>query len=171
MSFEKDQTLPPPDSFYLSGAMGWVDLGLAREALAELGQISPANRRHPLVMQVTWTVWAGIPDWDEALAVAAELTRDHPTASFGWIHASYSLHELKKTREALENLLAVVERFPREYLVPYNLACYCAQLDDLSSAKGWLKKASALAGPAKIREMGREDPDLVPVIDYIESLH
>lgn len=41
-------------------------------------------------------------------------------------------------------MLPVVDKFPKVWLIPYNLACYCAQLGQLDECKDWFKKAMAI---------------------------
>lgn len=53
--------------------------------------------------------------------------------------------------------LAREGKFPEEYLIRYNLACYARQLGNLKEAREWLKKASALAGTKQIKLMALED--------------
>ena len=44
--------LEPPDTFYLEGAIGWLELGNAAEAKAELGRVSPVGQKHPKALEV-----------------------------------------------------------------------------------------------------------------------
>ena len=47
-----------------------------------------------------------------------------PDEPVGWIHRSYVLHEQKRTREAWDLLLPAAKKFPEDFTIPYNLACY-----------------------------------------------
>jgi len=47
-----------------------------------------------------------------------------PEVAFGHLHFAYALHELKRTKEASHVLLSVVDKFPEEYLMRYNLPCH-----------------------------------------------
>ena len=60
-------------------------------------------------------------------------------------------------------LLPAVELFPKLWLVPYNLACYCAQLGRLQEARQWLKKAFKLGDAKEVKLMALDDPDLEPL--------
>jgi hypothetical protein len=57
----------------------------------------------------------------------------------------------------------VVDKFPAEHLMRYNLACYSCQLGNLKEAYQWLEKAIDLAGKEEIRQTALEDPDLEPL--------
>src|SRR5712671_8100729 len=133
--------LKPPDTHHFNAAMGWFELGNQTEAIAELARISVANRSHPDVLELTWRILAAERKWAEALEVSRELIRMDPENPSGWVHQSYSLHELKRTTEALTVLVPVVEKFPGFSTIPYNLACYACQLGDLKQARRWLAKA------------------------------
>ncbi len=50
------EPLEPPDTHYLSAALGWLELGNAAESICELGQIRPENVNHPDVLEVRWMV-------------------------------------------------------------------------------------------------------------------
>jgi TPR repeat protein len=86
-----------------------------------------------------------------------------PQHPLGWVHRSYCLHELKRTEEARDNLLRVVDKFPDDPIMRYNLACYECQLGKLEQAKNWLTKACELGDPKKIKMMALADPDLEPL--------
>lgn len=151
-------------------AEGWLDLRDLDEAARELERISPAGRRHPTVLEVHWRVCAGRRQWPEALEVARELTRVAPDQPEGWIHQSYSLHELRRTDEAWTALLQVADRFPDESIIPYNLACYACQRGDLDVARDWLREAVRLRSKEEIQALAASDPDLAPIRDYVDSL-
>jgi hypothetical protein len=85
------------------------------------------------------------------------------------IHWAYSLHELKRTKEARAVLLPMADKFPDQYIIPYNLACYCCQLGELKESLQWLGKAIDLAGKKEIRLMALEDPDLEPLRKQIKA--
>jgi predicted Zn-dependent protease len=88
----------------------------------------------------------------------------------GWIHQSYTLHELRRTNEAFQFLQAIVIKFPEESVIPYNLACYACQMGQLDVAQRWLNQAVRIGGKASVKEMAEEDADLEPLRSYIEAL-
>ena len=57
----------------------------------------------------------------------------------------------------------MVDKFPDDPIMPYNLACYECQLGRLEPAKCWLEKACKLGDPKKIKLTALEDPDLQPL--------
>jgi predicted Zn-dependent protease len=138
--------LEPPDSIHLLAAQGWLELGSHIEANDELENISASLRAHPAVLAVRWEIYAAAKKWEAAVDIAAALIQLDPEDPVGWVHRSYALHELKRTTEARDNLLRVVDKFPSSATMRYNLDCYECQLGRLEKAKEWLKKAFALSG-------------------------
>jgi tetratricopeptide (TPR) repeat protein len=155
--------LQPPDSHHLEAAQGWLELGNHAEADAELDSIASSLRAHPDVLNVRWGIYAAARKWEAALDSAAALIQLNPEDPLGWVHRSYSLHELKRTAEARDNLLRVVDRFPDDPIMRYNLACYECQLGNLERAKQWLEKAFAIGDAKEMKLAALEDPDLEPL--------
>ena len=151
------------DQRHLEAAQGWFELGNCIEATEELEQITAENRAHPAVLEVRWQIYAKAKKWDAALDIASTLIQLVPEHPLGLVHRSYCLHELKRSEEARDNLLRVVDKFPEDPIMRYNLACYECQLGRLEQAKNWLQKAYESGDPKKIRSMALEDPDLKPL--------
>ena len=162
--------LKPPDSHYLNGAVGWCELGNFAEARAELHRISAPNRDHPHVLAEEWRIYATEKHWLPALEVARRLIEVAPDIPAGWINQSYSLHELKLTQEARNQLAPVAEKFPVVSTIPYNLACYACQLGNLEEARQWLARTIQIRGKEEIKQMALADPDLQPMWDEIKKL-
>src|SRR6267154_703016 len=157
------QDLQPPDSMHVHAAQGWFELGNHQEANEELEKITPQNRAHPAVLEVRWEIYAAIKKWEAALDIASALIQLVPEYSLGWIQRSFALHELKRTVEARDNLLPVVDKFPNEPILRYNLACYECRLGRLEQAKNWLEKAFRLGDARKMKLAALEDRDLEPL--------
>jgi Flp pilus assembly protein TadD len=162
-----------PDKHYLNAAAGWLELSVPDEAEAELAKISAKAARHPDALELQWRLHAARNAWEEALETAEAVTRAAPDRPSGWIHQSYSLHELRRTSEAKEVLVPVANKFPKEFVIPYNLACYACALGDLEDAQSWLQRALKIKGKEgreEFKRMALADPDLIPIRDYILSL-
>lgn len=158
-----------PDILHLRAAEGWMEIGNHHlEADKELDKITAPLRGHPDVLQIRWHVYAHAEKWEACLDIATALVKLAPDSSDGWVHRSYSLHQLKRTQEAFDILLPALEKFPRVWNVPYNLACYCAQLGRLDEAKSWFKKAMAIDEHTVKRE-ALDDPDLIPLWDSMSG--
>lgn len=97
-----------------------------------------------------------------ALEIANCLQRQMPDDQFGGVHTAVALYRLGRTKEAKVMALALAPRFPKDRSIPYNLACYCAQLGELEEAQEWFKAAMALEEEI-VKRMGIDDPDLEPL--------
>ncbi len=164
------QALEDTNRRYLEAAQGWLELGDSAEAKAELEKIAPQLQTHPEVLKVRWEICAAERQWEAALEIAATLIQTEPEHPLGWIHRSYALHELKRTAEARDNLLRVVDQFPISATIRYNLACYECQLGRLAEAKVWLQIAFRLGTASKMRQVALQDEDLKPLWKDISSV-
>ena len=152
--------IEPPDLHHLNAAQGWLELENTTEAIEELKQISPELLTHPEVLTLTWQVFARERKWENCVELANCLVEKTPRNTQGWIHRSYALHELKRTREALDTLLPALALFPKEWLIHYNLACYCCRLEQLDRARAFLQKAVKFGDAKEIKKMALADADL-----------
>lgn len=162
--------LQSPDIHHLSAAEGWLELGNAREAQAELDCISPAAQGRIEVLAVRWGILAHFKSWEQGVAVAARIVELAPKEVFGWIQRSYALHELKRTREARDLLQPAAKFFPKVETIPYNLACYECQLGDLAAARDWFQRALKLHNRTELKARALEDVDLKPLWPEIKQI-
>ena len=114
-----------------------------------------------MVLAVRWEIYAAAKKWETALDIAAALIQLDPEDPLGWVYRSYALHELKRTDEARDNLLRVVDRFPISATMRYNLDCYDCQLGRLGQAMHWLAKAFAFGDTNEIKLAARPQPGAV----------
>ena len=150
------------DKLALQRAEGWLELRLPLEANEELDEIQAAMRAHPEVLKLRYAVYSAAKKWDTALEIANCLHQHLPDDPFGGIQAAIALLRLGRPQEAKNLSLPLVQRFPKNATIPYNLACYCAQLGEIEEAQVWFKAAMALA-PDMVRRVGIDDPDLDPL--------
>jgi tetratricopeptide (TPR) repeat protein len=155
--------MEPPDIHYLHAAEGWLGLGNLEEAQREFDKIRTEYHRDAEVLNVAWQIEAKRKQWETCVRLAELLIEAAPDHSAGWIHRSYSLHELRLTQAAWDKLLPVVDRFPNESIIRYNLACYACQLGQIETAREWLEKAMKLGDAKRITAMAMTDPDLRPL--------
>ena len=132
-------SLEHPDTLHLQAAHGWLELGNHLEANEELERITPELRAHPDVLEIRLEIFFRGKQWLGCIEIGNVLVEARPKKSIGWIHRSFALHELKRTQEAFELLLPAAKKFPALWVIPYNLACYCAQLNRLDDCKEWFQ--------------------------------
>lgn len=166
------EELGPPDTHFLSAALGWMELGNCTEAKAELAKVSASLDAHPTVLEVRWAIHATEKDWPQALVAAEKLVESEPARAVGWLHRAYALRRVPGggLQTAWKALLPAVDRFPEEATIPYNLACYSCQMGDLDEARRWLRRALGVGEQRKIRAMAEIDPDLEPLWAEIKNL-
>jgi tetratricopeptide (TPR) repeat protein len=161
--------LESPARFHVNAAAGWLGLGDVASARDELDQIAPDLQTHPIVLMAKCQIYMAAKEWESLIHTAASLIREFPVLHEAWVNRSYALHELKRTQEAFDALLPAATMFPKIWVVPYNLACYCAQTGRLQEALEWLNQAIDLAGGKDVRAQALEDPDLQPIWKEIET--
>ena len=152
------------DYRHLLAAEGWFELGNHIEADAELDFIAPRHRSNPSVLKLRWFIYAHAKQWAACCDVGSELCRLAPKDPFGWIHRAHALHELKRTEEAWEILCSVVDEFPADWRIRYDLACYACRLGLFDEAHGWLNEAFLTSGdPKRVKRMALDEPELRPL--------
>src|SRR5882672_8507563 len=167
------QPLEPPNTHHVRAAIGWMELGNPAEAGEEIARITPEFVEHPDVLDVRWSICAAGRSWDAALSVAETLVRVAPERSSGWVHRAYALRRVRHggLQLAWAALRPAFDKFPKEEVIPYNLACYAAQTGRLDAAWDWLHKAMEAAGDVKaIKERALHDGDLQPLWERIREL-
>lgn len=155
--------LLPPDLHCFNAALGWLELGNPDEAARELDCVSAENQEHSEVLELRWEMSARQKQWEQATHFADRLINIAPDRASGWIQRSYALHEMRRTKEAWDNLLPVAGKFARDSTIPYNLACYACQLGRLEDARQWLERAMKVGERKRIVAMARQDADLRPL--------
>lgn len=156
--------LQHPDTLHLQAAQGWLELGNHLEANEELECIAPQLRVHPDVLEIRWQIYAHAEKWDACVDIAGAIIKLDPNRPDAWVHRSFALHALKHTQVAFDQLLPVTDKFPKVWTIPYNLACYCAQLGRLDECQAWFKKAMAI-DEHTVKRAALDDPDLKPLWD------
>lgn len=167
------QQLDSPDIHHLLAAQGWLELENPSEAGEEIARISPENLDHPDVLEVRWAVCAAGERWEAGLEVAETLLRAAPDRASGWLHRAYALRRVKEggLQRAWEALLPGFEKLPKAEVIPFNLACYSAQMGRLDEAWEWLHKAMEAAGDVNvIKNMALADTDLQALWERIRTL-
>lgn len=152
------------DARHLLAAQGWLELGDAASAGDELKEITREERTHPAVLQICYAIYAKRDEWDTAAKVAEELASLLPDIPGTWINFAYATR--RRTGggipEAKKILLVAEAKFPDDFVIPFNLACYCSQLHEFEQAEKWLKKAAAI-DEKTVHEMAADDSDLEPL--------
>ena len=158
-----------PDIHHVRAAEGWMELGCRDEAELELGRVSALNRHHPDVLETEWSVTAARLDWKRGVVIGELLVTLYPERANGWLHRAYALRRVENggLGRARESLLSAPDQFPDEPVIPYNLACYAAQMGELDEARKWLRRSVAVGRFDKVKAMALADSDLAPIWEEI----
>lgn len=165
--------LEHPDNFLFAAAVGWSELGNPREAVSELREMTPQGRDCAEVLELLWQLHAELQEWPESLQVAERLVEVAPDRPFGWIHRAYSLRRTPGggLNAAWHVLRPTADQFPEEQIIPYNLACYAAQMNRLDESWSWLQRAMEVAKDiAAVKNMALQDDDLRALWERIKAL-
>lgn len=150
-------TLQPPDSFHLSAAVGWLELGDYDSANEELARITIED--HPDVLQLRWEIHRNAKNWEASLEVARRLLKIAPDRETSWVFMAQSYYYMQRYQEAFDTLAPALSKFPNSAMLQYDLACYHCLLGRLDEAQAHLSRAIELGGHL-YRERAQEDPDL-----------
>lgn len=142
----------------LLAADGYLYLGLAAHALAELESISDAYQHASPVLRARVRVLLHLKRWDEADALSAAGNSLYPEENEFTVQRAFALHQLKKGSDAVKVLLSAPEWIRRTGILHYNLACYEAQLGDLMTARQCIQAAIEIN--SSFKKNARTDPDL-----------
>jgi hypothetical protein len=166
------QPLPPPEIHFLNAAEGWLGLDVPHEARVELDAIAPEFQNHPDVLEMRWQLHTRLENWEDALHVAQLELQHKPEDSAGWLHHAYALRRASRGGLVMAwgALLPAAQKFPKEPVIAYNLACYACQLKQMETAREWLERAVKVGGREEICKMALADDDLKPLWPEISKL-
>jgi tetratricopeptide (TPR) repeat protein len=165
-AWEKNVNAPleHPENLHLRAALGWLELGNHLEANEELEKISPRNRVHPDVLEMRWAVYSAARKFDACEDIGRALVQLAPDRSNGWRHRSAAIHFLNRSNEAYDLLHPALAKFPKDWPVHYDMACYATTTGRLGKARVFLAMAIELASGAeeakKIKQLALDDADL-----------
>jgi predicted Zn-dependent protease len=149
-------------------AQGYVELGLFAEAREELGALPENVFDRTDVIELTVLLLMGEQRWEEALAHARQLCEAEPDEPGGFIHAAYCLHEMGRTREAIDVLVRGPASLQGKAVFFYNMGCYRARLGEVDAAVEMLQ--AAFSRDESLRRAARRDPDLDAVRPRLEMI-
>ena len=154
-----------PEERCIIAAQGYLELGMFSEVWRELHSLPSEMLGRAEVLEILALSLMGEARWEEALAVAHRLREERPLEPGGFIHEAYCLHELGRTREALDLLVNGPASLRQRPVYFYNAGCYRARLGDLEGAMQMLKLSFQM--DSGLRKSAKRDPDLVELKDRL----
>lgn len=158
---ESVQTLPEDCAYELQRCEGFLDLKMTRPARAAWEKVAALHSAHPDVESLQMRLLVEEKDWASARDLALRWRERNPDDAGAWIQLAYATRRSNGLAAAEKILLAARAKFPREPIIPYNLACYACQSQRLDEARSLLNEASTL-DPQCI-QLASGDDDLEPL--------
>jgi hypothetical protein len=143
----------------LRAAAGWLELGLADEALYELHSLPPEVLRLRPALELTLAAQMEREQWNAASETARLLCLKVEDEPEFFLRAAYCLHETGDTLAACNQLLRGPKTLFEMAVFHYNLACYLWTLGEGQRARIHLKQAIEM--DESYLASAREDRDLV----------
>ena len=142
-------------------ARGYFELGMIEDAFEELENLGEEAADMMEVIRLKADMLIEQKLWNDAFQMSQRLCESEPRGVQGYIHAAYCLHEMKRTSDACDLLLAGPPHLRDEPVWLYNLGCYLAVLGKNEEASEYLEQSFEIDG--SLRERAKTDPDLEPL--------
>lgn len=154
---------------HLQYASGYIELGMLKEAAAELEGVTPSDKLLPAVVTVQIDLHMHAKQWTRVITVAQKLAELTPADDKGWISHAFALRELEQIEEAQAVLLAAEPHLKKACgILHYNLACYACLLGNKAEAKRRLMIAVKIDKSWKQEAL--DDPDLKSLKTIIAAM-
>src|SRR5262245_66624405 len=114
--------LLPSDRHSLRAAEGWLELGNAIEAAAELGQVGKDAAGHPDVLHLRWQIHRKAKEWEECFTVARRLTESAPSDPRAWTALAQTYYYTTRLQEAYDLAVSKITTFPTHWPLYYDAA-------------------------------------------------
>ena len=147
--------------WHLSQLHGYLELGMDRQALAELRLLPAEVRAEAAFLAVALQLHQKAERWPSAVRTARQLVRLEAEEAGWWIALAYATRRSRSIAAARRILLEAEALHPAEPTIQFNLACYAAQSGELDEARTRL--AQAITRESGFAELARNDPDLEPL--------
>ncbi len=144
-------------------AMGFLELGMPDDALAELDELSVSSS---LALHLRVDALFRLKNWQEAAAICLPMVEQEPSDAGWWIQAGYSQRRARSIAEAEAILRRGLGHHPQHGLILYNLACYACVQDRPDEARELMAQAIAVDAEQALA-MANKDPDLAAIRPWI----
>lgn len=145
----------------LCAAVGWLELGLADEALYELETLPQKHQTERATLEVKLAAQMTHCTWNAASETARMLCLQAADEPEFFLRAAFCLHETGDTLAARNQLLQGPKTLFEMPVFHYNLACYLWTLGEAKRARNHLKQAIAM--DESFIEAAKEDRDLIGI--------
>ncbi len=145
----------------LQAASGWLDLGLADEALRELESLSSEEKNQREALELRLSAQMQARSWNRASDTARLLCIKAADEPEFFLRAAFCLHETGDTLAARNWLMKGPRALFKMAVFHYNIACYLWTLGDADRARSHLREAIAM--DHTLLDSARNDSDLAGI--------
>ena len=142
----------------ISHVRGYLELGMVKEAKAELEAVPEPEARRPEVVALWVALLQATEQWRPLRKYARDLVMLDPGEAGWWIIWAYAARRASSVKAAQKVLLDAEGHHPQDGTVQFNLGCYACLLGDLSEAKARVVRAVSIDNSFLKNAM--DDPDL-----------
>src|SRR5260370_30589278 len=153
--------LEPPDPKFFEAACGYAQIGMFLDANEEIEKVDPYKRTAPEIVELHGAIYRGMKKWELMAAISKRLAEFQPDDVQWMVSFAYAVRRANSIEAAKEILLEAEQKFPKEAIIKYNLACYFCQLGNLESAREYLKRTFEINPNWRLQAL--EDEDLKPL--------
>lgn len=145
----------------LQAASGWLELGIADEALSELERLPREVRTQREALELQLAAQMVNQSWNSASDTARLLCLKVANEPVFFLRAAFCLHETGDTLAACRWLLRGPKTLFEMAIFHYNLACYLWTLGEAKRARSHLQQAITM--DETFLAAARDDRDLVGI--------
>ena len=145
----------------LQAASGWLELGIADEALSELERLPREVRTQREALELQLAAQMVNQSWNSASDTARLLCLKVANEPLFFLRAAFCLHETGDTLAACHWLLRGPKTLFEMAIFHYNLACYLWTLGEAKRARSHLQQAITM--DVTFLAAARNDRDLVGI--------
>lgn len=142
----------------LEQAEGWIELGMAADALELLEGLAARERFRPAALEVKLEAEMSGEQWNHAADTARLLCVKVPHRPDYFLRAARCLHATGDTRAAKDWLMSGPRELIRSSIFHYHMGCYSAALGEEQEARRFLARAFDM--DVVLREVAEQNEDL-----------
>ncbi len=145
----------------LREAEGYLELGMARQALALLERIEAPGTFRGHLLYLKGEALRALENYQDAVPLLVDAVDLAPSNIHAWMALGWCYKRTGRLDEAIESLQRAREVEPTEPLIEYNLACYYSLKGAKQQALEYL--SSAINSNPALREMVGRETDFDPI--------
>lgn len=145
----------------LREAEGYLELGMARQALALLERVETPGTFRGHLLYLKGEALRALENYQDAVPILVDAVDLAPSNIHAWMALGWCYKRTGRLDEAIESLQRAREVEPTEPLIEYNLACYYSLKGAKQQALEYL--SSAISSNPALRDMVGRESDFDPI--------